>query len=129
MKLGYSAYQRKQDLKKEELELTKSEFYYNVVYDEKVSLLDVIVQEEAEKYYVFKLGFLKEEDKYLKDSDQKRMISELINTIVKTRLTDMVISNIKLYYKIETTEDLVNVVSSKVSVYVLNLAIEMNSKK
>lgn len=129
MKLSYSAYQRKQDLKKEELELAKSEFYYNVVYDEKVALLDVIVQEEAEKYYVFKLGFLKEEDKYLKDSDQKRMISELINTIVKTRLTDMVISNIKLYYKIETTEDLVNVVSSKVSVYVLNLAIEMNSKK
>ena len=129
MKLGYSAYQRKQDLKKEELELAKSEFYYNVVYDEKVALLDVIVQEEAEKYYVFKLGFLKEEDKYLKDSDQKKMISELINTIVKTRLTDMIISNIKLYYKIETTEDLVNVVSSKVSIYVLNLAIEMNSKK
>lgn len=129
MKLSYSAYQRKQDLKKEEVELAKSEFYYNVVYDEKVALLDVIVQEEAEKYYVFKLGFLKEEDKYLKDSDQKKMISELINTIVKTRLTDMVIANIKLYYKIETTEDIVNVVSSKVSVYVLNLAIEMNSKK
>lgn len=129
MVLSYLAYQRKKDLKKEELELQKEEFYYNVVYDEKVNLLDTIVQEEAEKYYIFKLGFLKEEDKYLNDTDQKLMISELISTIVKTRLTPMILSNIRLYYKADTMEEIINVISSKVSVYVLDLAISMNSKK
>lgn len=119
---------KKNEIAKEELQLKQDQFYYDVVYEEKSSLLDSIIKDECNYYYIKKIGGDDKNKLYISDEQQKIMIAEVTKNIIKTRMTNMVLSNLSLYYNINDYEDLVNVVSMKVSLIVLDMAISINSK-
>ena len=115
------------ELKQAQYELEQDEFYYGIDFDAKQDLLDSIIDEEINRYYVLKLGYKKPEDIWLKDDEQRELIKYIGTRVFSQRMTPAVISNVSFYYRFNDDKELLAVIMEKVSIAVINLAIKTNS--
>ena len=110
-----------------EYELKQDEFYYGVDFEAKANLLDNIVQEEIDRYYVLELGYKKPEEVYLNEDQQKELIRQLTQRIFTLRMTNAVMANISFYYNFNSEKDLLSIIMGRVSFGVLNLTLQTNT--
>ena len=115
-------------LKKEELELNRDNFFYDIDFDAKRDLLDHIIDEEVQSYVIRNIAWQKVEDIYLNDEDQIKIIREITAIAYAKRLTPAVLSVLKYYYVFNTPEDIQKIVLDRVSIAVLNLSMNTNKK-
>ena len=115
-------------LKKEELELNRDNFFYDIDFDAKRDLLDHIIDEEVQIYVIRNIAWQKVEDIYLNDEDQLKIIREITAIVYAKRLTPAVLSVLKYYYVFNTPEEIQKVVLDRVSIAVLNLSMGTNKK-
>ena len=115
-------------LKKEELELNRDNFFYDIDFDAKRDLLDHIIDEEVQIYVIRNIAWQKVEDIYLNDEDQIKIIREITAIVYAKRLTPAVLSVLKYYYVFNTPEEIQKIVLDKVSIAVLNLSMGTNKK-
>ena len=115
-------------LKKEELELNRDNFFYDIDFDAKRDILDHIIDEEVQIYVIRNIAWQKVEDIYLNDEDQIKIIREITAIVYAKRLTPAVLSVLKYYYVFNTPEEIQKVVLDRVSIAVLNLSMGTNKK-
>lgn len=115
-------------LKKEELELNRDNFFYDIDFDAKRDLLDHIIDEEVQIYVIRNIAWQKVEDIYLNDEDQLKIIREITAIVYAKRLTPAVLSVLKYYYVFNTPEEIQKIVLDRVSIAVLNLSMGTNKK-
>ena len=115
-------------LKKEELELNRDNFFYDIDFDAKRDLLDHIIDEEVQIYVIRNIAWQKVEDIYLNDEDQIKIIREITAIVYAKRLTPAVLSVLKYYYVFNTAEEIQKIVLDRVSIAVLNLSMGTNKK-
>ena len=115
-------------LKKEELELNRDNFFYDIDFDAKRDLLDHIIDEEVQIYVIRNIAWQKVEDIYLNDEDQIKIIREITAIVYAKRLTPAVLSVLKYYYVFNTPEEIQKIVLDRVSIAVLNLSMNTNKK-
>ena len=115
-------------LKKEELELNRDNFFYDIDFDAKRDLLDHIIDEEVQIYVIRNIAWQKVEDIYLNDEDQIKIIREITAIVYAKRLTPAVLSVLKYYYVFNTPEEIQKIVLDRVSIAVLNLSMGTNKK-
>ena len=115
-------------LKKEELELNRDNFFYDIDFDAKRDLLDHIIDEEVQIYVIRNIAWQKVEDIYLNDEDQIKIIREITAIVYAKRLTPAVLSVLKYYYVFNTPEEIQKIVLDRVSIGALNLSMGTNKK-
>ena len=115
-------------LKKEELELNRDNFFYDIDFDAKRDLLDHIIDEEVQIYVIRNIAWQKVEDIYLNDEEQLKIIKEITAIVYSKRLTPAVLSVLKYYYVFNTPEEIQKIVLDRVSIAVLNLSMGTNKK-
>lgn len=115
------------ELKSNEFELKQDEFYYGIDFDAKRELLDDIIQEEIDRYYILELGYKKPEDVYLNEEQQTELIKAITRRVYTLRMTPAVLSNISFYYKFNTEKDLLAIIMDRVSFGVLGLTLKTNT--
>ena len=115
-------------LKKEELELNRDNFFYDIDFDAKRDLLDHIIDEEVQIYVIRNIAWQQVEDIYLNDEDQLKIIREITAIVYAKRLTPAVLSVLKYYYVFNTPEEIQKIVLDRVSIAVLNLSMGTNKK-
>lgn len=115
------------EIKESQYELEQDEFYYGIDFGAKKNLLDEIIDEELNNYYVLKLGYKKPEDVWLKDDEQRELIKYISTKVFSKRMTPAVISNISFYYRFDDDKELLAIIMEKTSFAVINLAIKTNN--
>ena len=115
------------DLKESEYELKQDEFYYGIDFDAKSALLDDIIKEELDFYYINNIAFNKPEEVYLNSEMQMKLIGEITAKVYVNRMTPAVLSNLSFYYNFPNEEALQKIIANKVSLAVLNLTLTTNN--
>lgn len=115
-------------LKKEELDLSRDNFYYDIDFDAKRDLLDHIIDEEVQIYVIRNIAWQKIEDIYLNDEEQLKIIKEITAIVYSKRLTPAVLSVLQYYYVFNTPAEIQKIVLDRVSIAVLNLSMSTNKK-
>lgn len=114
------------NIKEAEYELKQDEFYYGIDFDAKRDLLDTIIQEELNNYYILELGYTSPENRYLNEKDQMDLIGKITAKVYVNRMTPAVLANLSFYYKFNTEQDLQSIIARRVSFAVLNLTLSTN---
>ena len=104
--------------------LKTMEFYEQIDFDSKHSILQKIIDDEIDKYKILKIGYLKREE-YFKEADIKEM-TNFITAATYLRITPTIKYNLELIYDVSTDDKLMLVIGSRVSLEVLAYSIERN---
>ena len=115
------------EIKNAQYELDQDEFYYGIDFEAKSDLLDTIINEEVNRYYILKLGYKKPEEIWLKDEDQRKLIKDIAARVYAKRMTPAVIANISFYYRFNDDKELLELIMDKTSFAVINLAMKTNN--
>ena len=115
------------ELKNAEYELKQDEFYYDIDFEAKKDLLDTIIAEELNDYYILELGHVSPENRYLNEKDQMDLIGKITAKVFVNRMTPAVLANLSFYYKFNTEEDLQRIIARRVSFAVLGLTLDTNT--
>lgn len=116
------------ELRKNEYELKKDDFFYSIDLNAKKSILDDIIAEELQLYKVYNLGWREASSVYLNDEAQLKLIRELTYTICTKRLTPVVLSVLQYYYVFDVNDEksIQKIVIDRVSLAVLDLTLQTN---
>jgi uncharacterized protein YjaZ len=114
-------------VKQEQHELEEDKFYYDIDFKEKEDLLDNIVNEEIQNYYILELGYKNPEDIYLNEETQKELIKTITYRIYTKRMTAAVMSTLSHYYIFGNDTELQKIILDKVSLGILNLTLSTNT--
>lgn len=114
-------------LRNSEYELKQDEFYYGIDFEAKKGVLDNIVQEEIDRYYILEVGYKKPEEVYLNEEQQTALIKQLTRRIYTLRMTPAVMANLSFYYNFNNEKDLLAIIMDRVSFGVLNLTLRTNT--
>ena len=115
------------EIKRDKYELEQDEFYYGIDFDAKAGVLDNIVQEEIDRYYILEIGYRKPEEVYLNEEQQTKLIKDLTKRIYTLRMTPAVMANLSFYYNFNNEKDLLAIIMDRVSFGVLNLTLKTNT--
>jgi uncharacterized protein YjaZ len=114
-------------VKQEQHELEEDKFYYDIDFKEKADVLDNIVNEEIQNYYILELGFKSPEEIYLNEETQKDLIKKITYRIFTRRMTAAVMSTLSHYYVFGNDVELQKIIVDKVALGILNLTLTTNT--
>lgn len=114
------------EVKKKEADLNKLKFYADIDMENCKTIILNIIEEEMDSYKI--MNFAYQDYPYITEDEIKEMITGVTTNVVK-RMNPILQWNLSCFYKIETYDDMVQVIGNIVTINVITYASEVNTPK
>lgn len=114
------------EVKKKEADLNKLKFYADIDMENCKTIILNIIEEEMDSYKI--MNFAYQDYPYITEDEIKEMITGVTTNVVK-RMNPILQWNLSCFHKIETYDDMVQVIGNIVTINVITYASEVNTPK